>query len=158
MRNNFLKTYILKTSQTFFCPIYRLSRTINDVDVTMNVSYVVFRSWCKNLQICSFFSSGMLKSLNYKAFSLTRPISMQVYWNKRKLFPPPPPPAGFTQQKCFTAVKSCENALYIPIHNFCAANKTISERVLVCNSTVCFGQTSVLFTENLALILVRFPS
>ena len=149
MRNNFLKTYILKTSQTFFCPFYRLSRTINDVDVTMNVSYVVFRSWCKNLQICSFFSSGMLKSLNYKAFSLTQPISMQVYWNKRKLLPPP---AGFT------AVKSCENALYIPIYNFCAANKTISERVLVCNSKVCFGQTSVLFTENVALILVRFPS
>ena len=158
MRNNFLKTYILKTSQTFFCPFYRLSRTINDVDVTMNVSYVVFRSWCKNLQICSFFSSGMLKSLNYKAFSLTQPISMQVYCNKRKLLPPRPPPAGFTQQKCFTAVKSCENALYIPIHNFCAVNKTISERVLVCNSKVCFGQTSVLFTENVALILVRFPS
>ena len=156
MRNNFLKTYILKTSQTFFCPFYRLSRTINDVDVTMNVSYVVFRSWCKNLQICGCFSSGMLKSLNYKAFSLTRPISMEVYWNKKKLLPPPPP--AFTRQKCLAAVKSCENALYIPIFNFCAANKTISERVLVCNSKVCFGQTSVLFTENVALILVRFPS
>ena len=142
----------MKTSQTFFCPFYRLSRTINDVDVTMNVSYIVFRSWCKNLQICSFFSSGMLKSLNYKAFSLTQPISMQVYWNKRK------GRGAFTQQKCLAAVKSCANALYILIYNICAANKTISERVLVCNSKVCFGQTSVLFTENLALILVRFPS
>ena len=85
---------------------------------------------------------------------------MKVYWNKIKLLPPPPPPGGgaFTRQKCLAAVKSCENALYIPIYNFCDANKTISERVLVCNSKVCFGQTSVLFAENLALILVRFPS
>ena len=84
---------------------------------------------------------------------------MEVYWNKRKLLPPPPPGGGaFTRQKCLAAVKSCENALYIPIYNFCDANKTISERVLVCNSKVCFGQTSLLFAENLALILVRFPS
>ena len=140
MRNNFLKTYILKTSQTFFCPFYRLSRTINDVDVTMNVSYVVFRSWCKNLQICSFFSSG-IKRFHLRSQYLCKFI-------------------GTKESFCFffTAVKSCENALYIPIHNFCAANKTISERVLVCNSKVCFGQTSVLFAENLALILVRFPS
>ena len=138
MRNNFSKIYILKTSQIFFCPFYRLSRTINDVDVTMNVSYVVFRSWCKNLQICSFFSSGMLKSLNYKAFSLTRPISMQVYWNKRKLLPPPRGGGPFPQEKCFAAVKSCENALYIPIKNFCTATKTISERGSVCNSKTLF--------------------
>ena len=124
----------------------------------MTVSYVVFRSWCKNLQICSFFSSGMLKSLNYKACSLTWPISMQVYWNKRKLLPPGGGRGAFTQQKCLAAVKSCANALYILIYNFCAANKTKLERASLCNSKVCFGQTSVLFTENLALILVRFPS
>ena len=138
MRNNFPKIYILKTGQTFFCPFYRLSRTINDVDVTMTVSYVVFRSWCKNLQICSFFSSGMLKSLNYKAFSLTWANIYASLLEQKKAFTPPPPGGAFSQQKCLAAVKSCENALYIPIKNFCTATKTISERGSVCNSKTLF--------------------
>ena len=159
MRNNFPKIYILKTGQTFFCPFYRLSRTINDVDVTMTVSYVVFRSWCKNLQICSFFRSGMLKSLNYKAFSLTWANIYASLLEQKKAFTPPPPPGGLFHNKNVWPPWSHVKTLFIyPLRTFVPPRKPYRRGDRSVTARLCFGQTYIILTEDLAAVLVRFPS